>query len=266
MKVIDRLDAWREQRQDLRGSVGFVPTMGALHRGHAALLQRCRAENDISILSIYLNPTQFNNPDDLARYPNTLKQDLELAGELGVDVVLLPSYEDLYPDGFRFRVEEHQFSHELCGAHRPGHFTGVLTVVMKLFNLVRPHRAYFGEKDFQQLQLITDMCDAFFLDVDVVPCATVREADGLALSSRNAVLDAEGRARAPEFHRLLQSDLDDEGVRRALERAGFAVDYVETRYGRRFGAILVDCGDRQVRLIDNVPVGSAEWAKSARAG
>ena len=266
MKTIASVEAWQEHRRDLRGTIGFVPTMGALHPGHAALLQRCRAENDVSVLSIYLNPTQFNNPDDLSRYPCTLEQDLELASRLGVDVVLLPSYEDLYPDGFRFRVEEHQFSHELCGAHRPGHFTGVLTVVMKLLNLVRPRRAYFGEKDFQQLQLITDMCGAFFLDVDIVPCATVREADGLALSSRNAVLDANGRARAPEFHRLLESDLDDEGVRVALERAGFTVDYVETRYGRRLGAIVVDCGDRQVRLIDNVPLSGADRAETAASG
>jgi len=151
-----------------------------------------------------------------------------------------------------FRVEEHGFSSELCGAHRPGHFTGVLTVVMKLLNLVRPNRAYFGEKDFQQLQLIRDMCATFFLDVEIVPCATVRESDGLALSSRNALLDPAGRRLAPRFHELLCSDLGDAQVRRELTAAGFTVDYVETRGQRRFGAVVVDCGDRQVRLIDNV--------------
>ena len=266
MKIIDNLQAWRRLRKKLSGSIGFVPTMGALHRGHAGLLERSVAENAVTVLSIYLNPTQFNNPDDLARYPCTLEQDLRLARELGVDVVLLPGYEDLYADGYRFRIEEHQFSRELCGAHRPGHFTGVLTVVMKLLNLVRPNRAYFGEKDFQQLQLIRDMCETFFMDVDIVPCATVRETDGLALSSRNALLDASGRARSAQFQKLLRSDLDDAGVARELERAGFVVDYVETRDGRRFGAILVSCGDRQVRLIDNVSLEPERRVAVAAAG
>lgn len=266
MKIIDNLDAWRRLRQQLSGTVGFVPTMGALHRGHARLLERSVAENATTVLSIYLNPTQFNNPDDLARYPCTLEQDLQLARELGVDVVLLPGYDDLYADDYRFRIEEHRFSRELCGAHRPGHFTGVLTVVMKLLNLVRPTHAYFGEKDFQQLQLIRDMCESFFMDVEIVGCATVREPDGLALSSRNALLDTAGRARSAQFQRLLRSDLDDAAVARELNRAGFVVDYVETRDGRRFGAVLVDCGDRQVRLIDNVLVEQVLQTAMASAG
>jgi pantoate--beta-alanine ligase len=260
---VDDLGAWREVRSGLEGSIGFVPTMGALHRGHAALIERCVRENDHAVLSIYLNPTQFNNPADLERYPRTLDADLTMARDLGVDVVLLPGYDDLYADGYRFRVEEHGFSSELCGAHRPGHFTGVLTVVMKLLNLVQPNRAYFGEKDFQQLQLITDMCRTFFLDVEIVPCAIVREADGLALSSRNALLDADGRRLAPRFHQLLSSDLGDEQVRRELATAGFTVDYVETRSQRRFGAVVVDCGDRQVRLIDNVALPAAPAAAAA---
>jgi pantoate--beta-alanine ligase len=266
MKIIDNLQAWRQLRKKLSGSVGFVPTMGALHSGHARLLERSVAENAVTVLSIYLNPTQFNNPDDLARYPCTLEQDLQLARELGVDVVLLPGYEDLYADGYRFRIEEHQFSRELCGAHRPGHFTGVLTVVMKLLNLVRPTRAYFGEKDFQQLQLIRDMCETFFMDVHIVGCATVREPDGLALSSRNALLDPLGRARSAQFQQLLRSELDDADVARELERAGFVVDYVETRDGRRFGAIVVSCGDRQVRLIDNVLLHDAQPTVLTAAG
>lgn len=266
MRVIDSVTAWRQLRRELSGTIGFVPTMGALHGGHARLLERSVSENAITVLSIYLNPTQFNNPDDLARYPSTMEQDLQLARDLGVDVVLVPSYEDLYADGYRFRVEEHQFSRELCGAHRPGHFTGVLTVVMKLLNLVQPDRAYFGEKDFQQLQLIRDMCETFFMDVHIVACATVREPNGLALSSRNALLDGPGRARSAQFQQLLRSDLDDAGVARELERAGFVVDYVETRDGRRFGAILVSCGDRQVRLIDNVPLQYEQLTTLASAG
>jgi pantoate--beta-alanine ligase len=231
--------------------------MGALHRGHAALLARSVAECDHTVLSIYVNPTQFNNPQDLAHYPRTLEVDLAIAREHGVDSVITPDYSSLYPDGFRYRVDENELSTGLCGAHRPGHFTGVLTVVMKLLNLVRPQRAYFGEKDYQQYLLIRGMCEAFFLDVEIVPCATVREPDGLALSSRNTLLDAAGRALAPAFPRLLRSPDDDAVVARRLEQAGFVVDYVETREGRRFGAVVVRGAEREVRLIDNVPVPAA---------
>jgi pantoate--beta-alanine ligase len=253
MKVYESLDDWRAARRALSGRIGFVPTMGALHRGHASLIERSVAECDVTVLSIYLNPTQFNNPDDLAHYPRTLEADLDMARELGVDVVVTPTYDALYPDGYRYRVEEGEFSGELCGAHRPGHFTGVLTVVMKLLNLVRPDRAYFGEKDYQQFELIRGMADAFFLDAEIVPCRTVREADGLALSSRNALLDTEGRRLAPRFHCLLRSPESDAAVRERLARAGFEVDYVETRHGRRFGAVTVHGRTRDVRLIDNVP-------------
>lgn len=252
MNVHSSLDDWRRARAGLTGRIGFVPTMGALHAGHAALIERSVAECDVTVLSIYVNPTQFNNPADLAHYPRTLEADLALAERLGVDDVITPTFEALYPDGFRYQVSERELSAELCGAHRPGHFTGVLTVVMKLLNLVRPHRAYFGEKDYQQYLLIRGMAQAFFLDTEIVPCATVREPDGLALSSRNALLDAAGRRLAPRFAELLSSALEDAGMRRALEQAGFDVDYVETRDGRRFGAVVVRCGDREVRLIDNV--------------
>ncbi|HEX7038099.1 MAG TPA: pantoate--beta-alanine ligase [Pseudomonadales bacterium] len=255
MKVYERLPDWQADRRALTGTVGLVPTMGALHAGHASLIERSTAECDATVVSIYVNPTQFNNPADLANYPRTLEADLAIARELGVYAVITPSYEALYPDDFRFRVEESAFSRELCGAHRPGHFTGVLTVVMKLLNIVRPHRAYFGEKDYQQYLLIRDMAEAFFLDTEIVPCATVREPDGLACSSRNALLDAEGRRLAPEFPRLLRAEASDDEVRERLTRAGFDVDYVETRDGRRFGAVTVHGRERDVRLIDNVPIG-----------
>lgn len=266
MKVYHDMNEWRRARAAVSGRVGFVPTMGALHRGHASLLERSVRENDVTVLSIYLNPTQFNNPDDLANYPRTLEADLATARTLGVDVVITPSYEQLYPDRYRYRVEENTFSRELCGAHRPGHFTGVLTVVMKLLNLVRPQRAYFGEKDYQQFQLIRDMTEAFFMDVDIVPCRTVREADGLALSSRNALLDGSGRRMAPRFNELLRAPLPDAEVRGLLQDAGFAVDYVETHGDRRFGAVTVSGADRQVRLIDNVPVPDVASAPRAAAG
>ncbi len=252
MRVMDSLADWRAWRSELEGSIGFVPTMGALHEGHAALLERCVAENDHAVLSVYLNPTQFNSEADLAAYPDTLQRDLDLAQQLGVAAVITPGYEDIYPDGYRYRVEESPFSRELCGAHRDGHFTGVLTVVMKLLNLVRPRRAYFGEKDYQQYLLIRDMVEAFFMDVEIVPCATVRDHDGLALSSRNENLDADGRVRAALMNQLIRSPLSDECVEQALARRGFDVDYVVSRDDRRFAAATLRCGERAVRLIDNV--------------
>ncbi len=254
MKTFSDLEQWRAFRAGLAGDVGFVPTMGALHEGHAQLLRRARDENDHAVLSIYVNPTQFNDPADLDSYPSTLNEDLGRARELGVDAVLIPTYEQLYPDQFRFRVEEHEFSRELCGAHRQGHFTGVMTVVLRLLNLVRPRRAYFGEKDYQQYLLIRDMCQAFFVDADIVPCATVREDDGLALSSRNALLDDAGRVRAGRLNRLLREASCDAAASRALAQAGFEVDYVVTKADRRFAAATLRCGDSEVRLIDNVAI------------
>ena len=252
MQISRTLAEWRELRVTLTGSIGFVPTMGALHAGHASLLRRSVAENDVTVASIYVNPAQFDNPDDLATYPNTLDTDLKLCESLGVDCVLVPSREAVYGDGYRYRIEETQFSRELCGAHRPGHFTGVLTVVMKLLNIVRPGRAYFGEKDFQQCLLIRDMAEAFFLDVEVVPCQTIRENDGLALSSRNALLTDESRGLAAKLNGLLRSPRADEAVANDLEALGFAVDYVVSRFGRRFAAATVPGRRGPVRLIDNV--------------
>ncbi len=251
-RVFKRLEDWRLCRSSLEGSLGFVPTMGALHAGHGSLIERSVAENDYTVLSIYLNPTQFNNPEDLDCYPKTLERDLEMARKLGVDFVLTPHYEQMYADGFRFQVDETQFSSTLCGEHRPGHFTGVLTVVMKLLNIVQADRAYFGEKDYQQYLLIRDMAEAFFMDVEIVPCATVREEDGLAMSSRNENLDEAGRAKAGMLNDLICSTMDDDEVARALAEAGFDVDYIVSRDGRRFAAASLTCGDRVVRLIDNV--------------
>ncbi|HJP50284.1 MAG TPA: pantoate--beta-alanine ligase, partial [Pseudomonadales bacterium] len=166
------------------------------------------------------------------------------------EIVLMPDYEQMYPDGFRYQVEETQFSHRLCGAHRTGHFTGVLTVVMKLLNIVRPQRAYFGEKDFQQYKLIESMADAFFLDVEIVACQTVREEDGLAFSSRNLNLDNSERKLAPRLYEALVADVPDEDVCSRLTDSGFDVDYIETYDGRRFGAAKLG----KVRLIDNVSI------------
>jgi len=246
MKVIKDARSYQMLRKSLYGRVGFVATMGALHDGHASLLRRSIAENAHTVLSIYVNPTQFNNASDLDSYPDTLDADLALAESLGVDVVLLPQYEELYADDYRYSVVESEFANDLCGAHRPGHFTGVLTVVMKLLNLVRPQRAYFGEKDYQQYRLIRDMVDAFFMDVTIVPCPTIREDDGLAMSSRNLRLTPQDRALAPTFSELQE-------IAAQLKAQGFDVDYVKSIARRRYGAASLGSGPNEVRLIDNVP-------------
>jgi len=250
MKIYPRMTEWSEARRAVGfpgRRVGFVPTMGALHAGHRALLERARAECDFVVLSIFVNPTQFNDAGDLARYPRTLDADLALVGDL-VDAVITPTEKELYPDGYNYRVTEIALSRELEGVHRPGHFDGVLTVVLKLLNLVQPHRSYFGEKDWQQLHLIQGLAAAFFLPGEIIPCPTVRDPDGLALSSRNRRLSPEGRVQATLFPWILENSADAGAAAGALKAAGFAVDYVADRGGVRLGAIYLE----GVRLIDNV--------------
>jgi pantoate--beta-alanine ligase len=250
MKLCTQLDEWRALRSSPEWagrSVGFVPTMGALHAGHEALLARARAENDLVVLSVYVNPTQFNDPADLARYPRTMEADVARA-EAHVDAVFAPTVEALYPDGYTYRVTENQLSRRWEGAHRPGHFDGVLTVVLKLFNLVQPHRAYFGEKDWQQLQLVRGMTKALLLAVEIVSCPTVRASDGLALSSRNARLSPAARVQAAMFPQALRFAPDAATAAVDLRKVGFEVDYVEDSDGVRLGAVRVE----GVRLIDNV--------------
>jgi len=241
------LQTWRKQQSR---SIGFVPTMGALHEGHATLIRQARNENDLCVLSVFVNPTQFNDPKDFEKYPITWEKDLALAKSLGVDVVFAPTRELMYPDGYLYKLSESEFSKELCGKDRPGHFDGVLTVVMKLFQVVQPTKAYFGEKDFQQLSLIQGMVKAFFLPLEIVPVPTVREQDGLAMSSRNVRLSSQQRAQVPLIHRLLVSSASVVDVRRSLEEQGWHVDYIVDYKNRRFVAVKV--GD--VRLIDNVEI------------
>lgn len=228
-------------------SLGFVPTMGALHAGHADLIRRARAECDFVVVSIFVNPTQFNDPKDFQAYPLTWEADCSLCTELGVDAILYPRSESLYPDSYTYRVTELELSRQLEGASRPGHFDGVLSVVLKLLLMVMADRAYFGEKDWQQLQLVQGMVQAFFLPVRIVPVPTVREHDGLALSSRNVRLTPAGRALAAAFPKALRDSTSADEAKARLERAGIQVDYVVDLQGRRLGAILLD----GVRLIDN---------------
>jgi pantoate--beta-alanine ligase len=251
MRVWNTVAEWQTRRRALDGrSIGFVPTMGALHRGHASLVERCRAENETVVISIFVNPSQFNDPKDLARYPRTLDADLDLLNKLGADEVITPTVDAIYPRGYRFHIEPTADDLVLEGADRPGFFQGVLTIVLKLLNLVRPDRAYFGEKDFQQLDLVTAMARDFFLSTEIVPCPTAREDSGLALSSRNALLSPDARAKAAFLHRALTTAPGAGCARAALEAQGFKVDYVEDRWGRRLAAVFLE----GVRLIDNVPL------------
>ncbi len=249
MRTIEEIHAFRAYRSLLQTkSVGFVPTMGALHQGHAELVRRARKEMDHVIVSIFINPTQFNHEEDLDKYPRTLEKDLKLLEELGVDVVFTPQKEAMYPDEYNYHIAEKAISSEMEGAHRPGHFEGMLTIVLKLLLLVQPRRAYFGEKDYQQYLLIKGMAHAFFLDTEIIPCPTVREPSGLALSSRNTRLTAEQREKAAEIYQALTNEKDLESATRRIAQAGFDVEYVQEAYGRRFAACSVD----GVRLIDNV--------------
>lgn len=249
MRVLADLAELQSWRRDLgEARLGFIPTMGALHAGHRTLIERAREECDQVVVSIFVNPTQFNESGDFEAYPVETENDLEQCRMEGADAVFLPKRAMVYPDDFRYRVIENKASLKWEGTQRPGHFDGVLTVVMKLFQLVRPHRAYFGEKDWQQLQLVKGMCRAFFLDIDVVPCTTVRDENGLALSSRNARLSSEGRGRAALFPQILRSSPNAEDADQALRQAGFEVEYVADEDGRRLAAIQCE----GVRLIDNI--------------
>jgi pantoate--beta-alanine ligase len=275
MQVWKTLADWREYRQRAVGrSIGFVPTMGALHHGHGALVERCRRENDIVVVSIFVNPTQFNDPKDLDRYPRTLDADLALLESLGADHVILPTLAEMYPHGYRFKVERNAnaerdaskhvpdaTTHIMEEAFRPGFLTGVMTVVMKLLNIARADRAYFGEKDYQQLRAVAEMVEDFFIPTVIVPCATIREESGLAASSRNQLLSADARAKAATIYQTLTSSPTAADARTALESNGFKVDYVEEHWGRRFAAAFLD----GVRLIDNVRLSDATRGFDAAA-
>lgn len=249
LRTVTETLAWRASKAT-SPSIGFVPTMGALHAGHAKLLEKARSENQCVVLSLFVNPTQFNNPKDLETYPATWDEDLALVERQGVDVIFAPTRSELYPDDYHYRVTETNLSKKFCGAHRPGHFDGVLSVVLKLFQLVAPQRAYFGEKDFQQLQLVRGMVESFFLPLQIVSVETVRESDGLAMSSRNRLLTPEHRLLAPRLHEITQHARDCEQAKSQLSQAGFVVDYVEDFAGRR----LVAASLGKVRLIDNVKI------------
>jgi pantoate--beta-alanine ligase len=201
-------------------SIALVPTMGALHAGHAELIKIARRESGVVVVSIFVNPLQFNNPDDLAKYPRTLHADLALCREFGVDLVFAPSADEVYPEPLECSVDVGRLADHLCGKFRPGHFRGVATIVLKLFEMVRPHRAYFGEKDAQQLAIIRRLVADFNLPITIIEVPTVREADGLAMSSRNRHLSVDERRLASCLYAALSA------ARRAIasgERSAIAI-------------------------------------------
>jgi pantoate--beta-alanine ligase len=249
MNIVTSMTEWRAIRRSIKDkTIGFVPTMGNLHAGHISLCTASKNENDITIVSIFINPTQFNQASDFEKYPRTIDADSTLLEKAGVDYLLLPTQEDLYPDQYTIKISEEDIANELEGAYRPGHFTGMLTIVNKLLNLAQADNAYFGEKDYQQLLLVKKMVTALMMPTNIIGCKTERDHDGLALSSRNSRLSIEERALASHFPRILQSDLALEKMQEALEAYGFKVDYIAEKWNRRLGAVWV--GD--VRLIDNI--------------
>ena len=256
IEIIQDISRWTEIRDQLKiegKSIGFVPTMGALHEGHLSLVKKSLKETQVTLISIFVNPTQFNKTEDLKNYPSELTNDIKKLQEVTKDskelhFLLLPDKEQIYPDNYNFKVFENKISPLLCGKDRPGHFQGVMTVVLKLLNIAGAKKSYFGEKDYQQLQIIKKMAEAFFIPTEIVGCPIVRETSGLALSSRNLNLTKEKLVLAKELFKTISSAKSKSDAKKDLSKKGFEVDYVEEQWGRRFVAAQLE----GVRLIDNV--------------
>ncbi|NVO19066.1 MAG: pantoate--beta-alanine ligase [Bacteroidetes bacterium] len=239
MLVIHTIAETREFLSKIRRegkSIGFVPTMGALHAGHLKLVQKCSEENDCVVVSIFVNPTQFNNPEDLKKYPRNLEADVEKLTSVSCDLIFAPSVEEMYPQPDQTRFDFGILDKVMEGQFRPGHFNGVGIVVRKLFEIVEPHRSYFGEKDFQQLAIIRNLVRLLQLPVEIVACPTVREPDGLAMSSRNERLNPDERAIAPSIYQALLKARDNyswftpDGISKMVtgeieQTLGFDVEY-----------------------------------------
>ncbi len=277
LRSLLELNEWRAQIGEQ--TLGFVPTMGALHRGHISLVEQSLSMADHTLVSIYVNPTQFNNAEDLEKYPSTLEQDLTLLSATGELVVYLPTQNDLYPNGLHSRnFDFGSLGTFMEGAGRPGHFEGMATVVTRFFEIIRPHRAFFGEKDYQQLAIIKQVAADENWPVEIIACATLREDDGLAMSSRNLRLSAEQRSAAKEIHRIISQWISSTDFNATMPHAARialieninSIDHLEVEYlefsasntlipverfdlnvpTRVFAAVM--CG--KVRLIDNLPL------------
>lgn len=278
LRTVNDVRTYVSSQRGRKASIGLVPTMGALHAGHLSLVERAVAENDVAIVSVFVNPTQFNNPEDLATYPRNEEEDFRMLEKAGASAVFAPSVDEIYPGGTDAQPY-HKFelgtaAEVMEGKFRPGHFQGVAQIVSKLFRIVAPDRAYFGEKDFQQIAVIRNMVESEGIKVEIVSCPIKRASDGLALSSRNALLSPTERLAAPEIHSALQDSVaysQDHSVRAThdsvVERLNavpeLEVEYFEIVDGRTLctidewdespwvvGCITVYCG--KVRLIDNI--------------
>lgn len=279
MKVVTSIQALRDELARVEPQqIGFVPTMGALHAGHRSLVERARRECGTVVVSVFVNPTQFNDKNDLKHYPRTPEADAALLGAAGADLVLMPSVEEIYPEPDTRQFDFGRIDKVMEGATRPGHFNGVAQVVSRLFDIVRPARAYFGEKDFQQIAVIKTMVAQLQLPVEIVECPIVRDTDGLALSSRNTLLDAAHRAAAPHIYEVLQAAVAKSHELTPAELKAWVVAEVEREPLLRViyyqsvdartmqevgawsdapqiqGCIAVQAGD--IRLIDNIRIRS----------
>jgi pantoate--beta-alanine ligase len=249
VKIVRTIAETREALQG-RDNVGLVPTMGAYHAGHLSLFRAAREESETVVASLFVNPAQFGDAVDLGRYPRDEGHDAGLAEEHGVDVLFAPAVDELYPEGYETWVEVEEASRGLEGEHRPGHFRGVATICLKLFNIVRPRRAYFGQKDAQQVEVVRRMIRDLNLELEVRVLPTVRDPDGLALSSRNALLTPEERERALALPRALATR-DPAQAQAVLD--GLNVDYVEVAPFKP-PALVAAIRIGSTRLIDNVPL------------
>lgn len=280
MKIIKNIKDMQALSRRLKAggkAIGFVPTMGALHEGHLSLVKRSKDENDVTVVSIFINPTQFGPDEDFQRYPRDMEGDSEKLSALDVGVLLMPESGEMYPEGYSTSIDIGSIGRILCGGSRPGHFNGVATVVAKLFNIVVPDRAYFGQKDFQQTAVLKKLVEELDFDMDIVVCPIVRETDGLAMSSRNSYLNPEERKAAAVLFKtlkhgeklILTENLDSaDDVREAMEKlirseplAG--IDYIDIVNLKDLGsvkkitlpaAILLAVKIGNIRLIDNIIV------------
>ena len=279
MKIFDNIVDLQNELFYLRKAnkkIGLVPTMGALHQGHASLVKQCVADNDITIVSVFLNPTQFNDPKDLERYPRTFEEDCKILNEVGADIVFAPSPKEMYPTPDNRYFEFPPTSTVMEGAKRPGHFNGVCQVVSRLFYITKPHNAYFGEKDWQQICVIKQLVKYLNLDINIIECPIIREESGLAMSSRNALLTSEERAIAANIYRILKESVTKKDslsvgeLQQEVINSINAIDQLEVEYfeivdGNTLetvhswndspyivGCITVYCGATPIRLIDHI--------------
>ena len=277
MNIVNKISELRLALDECRSrgcSIGLVPTMGALHEGHASLVRRSVAENDVTVVSVFLNPTQFNDPKDLERYPRTLEADCELLEACGADIVFAPGVEEVYPEPDTRCFSYPPTDNVMEGAMRPGHFNGVCQIVSKLFSYVEPDKAYFGEKDYQQIAVIRRMVADLGFGLEIVPCPVIRQADGLAMSSRNTLLSDEERQTAANIYRVLNESrtlgLSVQQTHDYVVKEIDAIPMLEVQYFNIVdgdtladvsswdeaqsivGCITVFCGEKPIRLIDHI--------------